>query len=75
MHFRPMLQLVAVSGPLVTLYYCSRRFEYLLTEKRLAFLAPRQRPSGPSPNFINQRIGPSLPRIVALAGTEAQALS
>jgi Zn-dependent protease with chaperone function len=28
MPFRPLVQVVAMIGPLVTLYYCSRRFEY-----------------------------------------------
>jgi Zn-dependent protease with chaperone function len=34
---RPLLQLVAMIGPLVTLYYCSRRFEYSADEEAVDF--------------------------------------
>ena len=35
--FRPVLQLVAIAGPLAALYYCSRRFEYSADREAVAF--------------------------------------
>ena len=35
--FRPLLQLVAMFGPLVALYYCSRRFEYSADREAIDF--------------------------------------
>ena len=35
--FRPLLQLVAIMGPLIALYYCSRRFEYSADRAAIEF--------------------------------------
>src|SRR5258708_19772348 len=35
--FRPLFQLVAVMGPLIALYYCSRRFEYSADREAIEF--------------------------------------
>jgi Zn-dependent protease with chaperone function len=37
MPFRPLLQIVAMIGPLVVLYYCSRRFEYSADGEAVGF--------------------------------------
>jgi Zn-dependent protease with chaperone function len=36
-HFRPLFQLVAIFGPLIALYYCSRRFEYSADREAIEF--------------------------------------
>jgi Zn-dependent protease with chaperone function len=36
-HFRPLFQVVAIFGPLIALYYCSRRFEYSADRKAIEF--------------------------------------
>lgn len=36
-HFRPLAQLVAIFGPLIALYYCSRRFEYSADREAIEF--------------------------------------
>jgi Zn-dependent protease with chaperone function len=35
--FRPLFQLVAIMGPLIALYYCSRRFEYSADREAIEF--------------------------------------
>jgi Zn-dependent protease with chaperone function len=35
--FRPLLQVVAIMGPLIALYYCSRRFEYSADREAIEF--------------------------------------
>ncbi len=36
-HFRPLFQVVAIFGPLIALYYCSRRFEYSADRTAIEF--------------------------------------